>query len=501
MAKRKKNKFKLLRFGFLLLLFLILGITTMSLVNQDSFSNPTTATSLIPPGTIIQGVELSNLTPQAGQAKLAELDQEFKQKPVSITYRGIDHAFTLGELGFRLDAAKSINQALTNYQQMGLIKRWQARLHLTAPQLAVMNLDRETTKAALQRIANPLYIPAVDASPLVINRHEQITIKPDQAGFRVEIDQFTEQLLGQVSDNGTLALELPTTTIKPKVTSADVTKWGITGLVAQYTTQFKASLTERSQNIKLAAEALDDLVVPPGKVISFNNVVGPREAEKGYQTAGVIVGNTLTEGLGGGICQVSTTLYNAVLLADLDIVQRGNHNIPIGYAPIGLDSAVSYGSLDLKFKNNTGKYMFIKTSVYGNNVTVKVFGDDREKKNIQLTSWITETIEPKVVYKVDPALHPEEVKVVQQGARGFRAQAQRVVVTDGKEIEKNALPNSYYMPVERIIVVQSEAQISGHEPQETPTVEPQEEPVDAGQTPDSATPDPVIPEPSPTVIN
>jgi len=501
MAKRKKNKFKLVRFGFLLLFCLVLGITTMSLVNQNSFSNPTSAASLIPPGTIIQGIELSGLTPQAGQAKLAELEQQLKQKPVSITYLGIDHAFTLGELGFRLDAAKSINQTLDNYKQMSLIKRWQARLHLTGPQPAIMNLDREITKAALQRIANPLYIPAVDASPLVINRHEQITVKPDQAGFRVEIDQFSEQLLEQVRPNDTLALELPTAIIQPKVTTTDVTKWGITVLVAQYTTQFKAGLTERSQNIKLAAAALDDLVVPPGEVISFNQVVGPRQAEKGYQTAGVIVGNTLTEGLGGGICQVSTTLYNAILLADLDIVQRGNHNLPISYAPIGLDAAVSYGSLDLKFKNNTGKYMFIKTSVYGNNITVKVFGDKQEKKNIQLTNWIIETIEPKVIYKVDPALQPEEVKIIQQGARGFRAQAQRIVLEDGKESEKDALPSSYYMPVERIIAVQSDAQIPGHETQETPMAEPQEEPVDSGQTPDSSTPDPINPQPDTTAIN
>jgi PAS domain S-box-containing protein len=113
-----------------------------------------------------------------------------------------------------------------------------------------------------------------------------------------------------------------------------------------------------------------------------------------------------------------------------------------------------------------------------------------EKKNIQLKSWVTETIEPKVVYKVDPTLQPEESKVVQKGARGYKAKAQRIVFVNGKEVEQEALPNSYYMPVEQIIAVQSDSQIPGHEPVEVspdePTGESAGEPVDPGSTPDNS---------------
>lgn len=511
MARRKKNKYKLIRLGLLLLLSLALGVTTIDMLNENCFSNPTTATDILPPGTIVREVDLSNLTKQAAIAKLAELEQQLQKQQVKITYEGVDHEVTLGALGLSLNADKTIDQILENVTQMGIIELWQARLHLIRQQPAVISLDRDKTKSALQTIANPLYIPAMNASPTV-NNQGQVVVQPAKDGLRVEIDQLINQLLELINNNNRLSVELAVTKIKPELSTEEVTKWNIKEMVAQYTTRFNSALNGRTQNIKIAADVLDGLVVAPGEIISFNDVVGPREVDRGYQNAGIIVGNTLTEGIGGGICQVVTTLYNAVLLADLDIVQRGNHNIPISYAPIGLDAAVSYGSLDLKFKNNTGSHMLIKTSVEGNYITVKIYGNNEEKKNIQLKSWVTETIEPKVVYKVDPSLEPEQSIELQKGASGYRVQAQRIVTVNGKE-EQEALPSSYYLPVEQIIAVQSETQIPGHEPAEGPqedleeepeetTNEPKDQPegetADSNQTTVPAEPQTVNPLPKPT---
>ncbi|KAF1083827.1 Vancomycin B-type resistance protein VanW [Sporotomaculum syntrophicum] len=503
MAPRKKNKYKLIRFGLLLLLFLALGVIATAMANDNCFSNPNTATDILPPGTTVLGVDLSKLSKQAAMTKLLHLEQQLQKQKVKIAYQGTDHEVTLGALGLSLNASKTIDQVLENANQMGIIKRWQARLHLIGQQPAVINLDRNKVKSALQTIVNPLYIPAMNAGPTV-NSQGQVMVQPAKDGFRVEIDQFTKQLLEMINSNNDLSLELTTAKIKPELSTEEVTKWNIKEMIAQYTTRFNSALTGRTQNIKIAADVLDGLVVAPGEIISFNDVVGPREVDKGYQNAGIIVGNTLTEGIGGGICQVATTLYNAVLLADLDIVQRGNHNIPISYAPIGLDAAVSYGSLDLKFKNNTGSHMLIKTSVEGNYITVRIYGNNEKGKNIQLKSWVTETIEPKVVYKVDPSLEPEQSKELQKGASGYRAQAQRIVTVNGK-VEQEALPSSYYLPVEQIIAVQSETQIPGHEPVEEPQEEePDEEPenettgdsADPGPTPDRPEIKPGIPLPN-----
>ena len=496
MARRKKNKFKLIRFGLLLLLSLALGVTAMTMLNGDCFSNPAKANDILPPGTTIMDINLSNLTQQAALTKLVELEQHLQKQQIKITYQGVNHEVTLGALGLSLNAAKTIEQVLENAHQMGIFQCWQARLHLTGQQPAVISLDRAKTKSALQTIVNPLYIPAMNARPTV-NSQGQVVVEPAKDGFRVEIDQFTNQLMELISNNKPLSLELTAVTIKPELSKEDVLAWNIKAMVSQYTTRFNSAMTGRVENIKISAEALDGLVVAPGKVISFNDVVGPREVEKGYQNAGVIVGNTVIDGVGGGICQVTTTLYNAVLLADLDIVQRGNHNIPISYAPIGLDAAVSYGSLDFKFKNNTSNHILLKTYVEGNFITIKVYGNNEEKKNIQLESWITETIGPKVIYKVDPTLEPEQSKELQKGANGYRTQAQRIVTVNGKDMQE-ALPGSYYLPVEQIIAVQSETQIPGHEPVEEPQAEPGEEPED-NPVDEPADPDltPVSPEPEP----
>lgn len=143
-------------------------------------------------------------------------------------------------------------------------------------------------------------------------------------------------------------------------------------LISEYTTYFNAQDVNRTENIRLAAKAIDGKVLGPGEVFSFNETVGQRTEEAGYKQAIIIQGRTFVLGLGGGICQVSSTLYNAVDLAQLEILERHHHSLRVDYVPPGKDAAVYYGVLDFRFRNNTKENLVIRTSVVDNAVTMKI---------------------------------------------------------------------------------------------------------------------------------
>ena len=143
--------------------------------------------------------------------------------------------------------------------------------------------------------------------------------------------------------------------------------------IAQYSTEFDKTLVNRTENIRLAAKALDGKLLAPGERFSFNESVGERTAEAGYKEAMIIEGDTFTPGLGGGVCQVSSTLYNAVILARLEILERHRHTLPISYVPTGQDATVAYPVLDFKFRNNKDAYLLIHSFTEGNTLTFQLY--------------------------------------------------------------------------------------------------------------------------------
>ena len=146
------------------------------------------------------------------------------------------------------------------------------------------------------------------------------------------------------------------------------------GPIAQYSTHFDSTLVNRTENLRLAAKALDGKLLAPGERFSFNESVGERTAEAGYKEALIIEGNTFTPGLGGGVCQVSSNLYNAVILAHLEILERHPHSLPIDYVPPGQDATVSFPILDFRFKDSTEAYLLIRSFVEGNTLNFQLYG-------------------------------------------------------------------------------------------------------------------------------
>ncbi|RYD06467.1 hypothetical protein N752_03840 [Desulforamulus aquiferis] len=159
----------------------------------------------------------------------------------------------------------------------------------------------------------------------------------------------------------------------------------------------------------------------------------------------------MVDGLGGGVCQVSTTLYNAVLLANLQLVERTNHSIPIPYVPIGRDATVVFDLIDFKFKNSTDYWLYIQSHVSGGNLTIKIFGNNSFRRDVVIRSWVDETYEPETIVEQDHSIRKGDRIVKQQGAPGYKALAERIVMQNGQVIKVEKLPSSIYNVKNKII--------------------------------------------------
>ncbi|WP_235991816.1 VanW family protein [Metabacillus schmidteae] len=197
----------------------------------------------------------------------------------------------------------------------------------------------------------------------------------EETGLKLDRDLWKEIFYSRYFSQGPATIEIPTETLYPKVDSELLSSIK-DKMVGQYVTFFNSRNTERTQNIKLASEAINNHVIFPGEIFSFNSVVGKRTIEKGYLPAPVIVRGELSEGIGGGICQVSSTLFNAVDKAGVKILERYSHSRKVPYVPPKRDATVSWYGPDFTFKNVHNQPLLIRSKVIGGQLVVNIFSSD-----------------------------------------------------------------------------------------------------------------------------
>lgn len=220
------------------------------------------------------------------------------------------------------------------------------------------------------KIENQIYKPPKNAK---LDKYGNIV--EEEIGITLNKKVFAQRFFGNLNSHGTSSIEVPTIPIYPKVDS-EILSQIKTNRVSHYLTFFRTSNKERSHNISLAVEAINNHVVFPGETFSFNKVVGKRTKDKGYKVAPIIVRGELTEGIGGGICQVSSTLFNAVDRAGLKIIERYSHSKNVSYVPPGRDATVSWYGPDFIFKNNYNQPLLIRAKAIEGKVIIMIYSSD-----------------------------------------------------------------------------------------------------------------------------
>lgn len=265
---------------------------------------------------------------------------------------------------------------------------------------------------------------------------------PGISGRRLDV-AATVSNFRKLLSSGADSLELKTDEIPAKSSSlADIGDFRPTVLLGAFRTEFSRS-KNRTINVKLASSFIDGIFLMPGASFSYNEWVGERSEARGFKEAPVIEQGQLVEGLGGGACQVSSTVHAAALLAGLGIEERYNHSLPSSYIPVGLDAVVSYPLLDLKVKNTLGRPVVLRVHTEDNTLIAEFFSDAPNPAKVMFRREVSETVPYKETITVDTALESGTVRIKKRGKVGYKVQRGRIFIEDGKERFEKLLMDTY----------------------------------------------------------
>lgn len=256
-------------------------------------------------------------------------------------------------------------------------------------------------------------------------------------------------------------LVVPMRMVQPKVTLATLKKEGIRRKIAQFSTGLLTSGAGRIHNVDAAARSIDGKVLAPGEIFDYGKTVEYAEKTYGFREAPVIFAGKLVPGVGGGICQVSSTLYNAAVRAGLDIVERRNHSVPVSYLPKGQDATFAQGHINFRFKNTSGHHLLIRAKVENKRLTIKLFGDMPENVTYAIDSRTTEVIPAPKKYVVNGALPAGSKELVLQGKRGYVVETYRIKRVDGRTLERIRISEDIYPAQPAVIAVGGTENSSG----------------------------------------
>lgn len=307
--------------------------------------------------------------------------------------------------------------------------------------------DAEPSEIDIEEIYNEIYKEAKDA--YIVEEPFELHKEENGIDFKVSMEE-AKAILAEYKENYTIPLKIT----KPKVAVKDLGDKLFKQTLAKYTTIYDAGNYNRSYNIALAAKTINGTILLPGETFSYNGVLGNTNKAKGYKVGTAYVGGKVVESYGGGICQVSSTLFNAALYANLEIVERYNHSYVVNYVPAGRDATVAYGGKDFKFKNTRKYPVKIVASAKNGVVSISIKGIKEEKEyEIVLTSTVLSTTPNKTVYEKNSSLEEGKEKVIQKGYIGKKSIAYKIVKYNGKTISKTVLSKDTYKPMNRIVEV------------------------------------------------
>lgn len=276
-------------------------------------------------------------------------------------------------------------------------------------------------------------------------------VVPGVNGRRIDFEQTLQNLKDAVKeDRDFFAVAIDTI----PALSSDISEFSDfqpTVLIGTFQTKFSRA-RNRTHNVKLASSAVDGLFLMPGASFSYNDWVGERSEARGFKEAPVIEQGQMVEGLGGGACQVSSTIHAAALLSGLAILERYNHSLPSSYIPKGLDAVVSYPILDLRIRNSYERPVVLRVRIEDNRLISEFYSDVPRHSKIYVRSEAVAEIPYKEIVTTNPNLEPGTLKITKRGKVGYRMQRSRIILKDGKEIFEKLLDDTYQSQVQRVTI-------------------------------------------------
>jgi vancomycin resistance protein YoaR len=404
---------KLLKVTIALAIPILAAIGTLAYV-------PRNHQGMIPQGVKVAGMDWGGKSESSARKELelwrkSQLRQSVTIKMPSESNRRRKWTPKRYELGADVDIDATLSAAshLSGDSPLERLASW-----VTVPKTIKLEPVWKLSHEGIRKYLKTKVAPAVYKAP----RDARLKLTPagfekieEESGIELDLEMTSSAVAERIPESGANAAYLSFKAAQPGVTLADLE--GIDEEIARFRT-FHSSGGNRAANIRLACSRMNGVVLKPGDIFSYNKIVGRRERADGYKIAPVVSEGQLVPGMAGGVCQTSSTLYNAALLADLKIVKRSNHSIPVRYLALGRDATVAWGSIDLQFQNNTDGPIAIFADGSGGQVVTRIFGRKEPGKSVEVTS----------------------------SRSGLRASVWRTVKQDGTTIRRELVSRDVYKP-------------------------------------------------------
>ncbi len=429
-----------------------IGILGVFVYNNNKMMKKTVDDNKIYKNIYVNGIDLSGLTKEEATTALKrEFIPKLQENTITISAEGTSVDMKFADFNARFDFTEAVETAHSYARTGSLRSRYEKIIDLREKpvKLEIMPTyiyDDSYIANKLGPIEDKVNIEPLNSA--ITRRNGQFIVTGSKIGKVINTDE-TVKRVRQVLDSkkSGVVVAVVDETI-PQYTEDDFTK--VQSLIGTFNTGIKPGNTGRNMNVETALTKINDVTLYPGEIFSTNKQFGSMTYDNGYRPAPVISGGKLVDDYGGGVCQVSTTLYNAVLQAELEVVERRNHSLKVVYADYGFDATLAGDYIDFKFKNNTDSPIFIEAGLVDQkNVVVSIYGKEMHSstRKLMFSKELVETVPPPDKLETpDPTLPLGQVVTSIKPNPGYRYKVYKTVYEFDKLLEKVLVNTSYYKP-------------------------------------------------------
>ncbi|WP_167957089.1 VanW family protein [Anaerosporobacter faecicola] len=446
-----KKKVALIVAGVMLVLTIIVAgayVTISASIDDDTICK----------GIFIDSVDVGGMTVEQAQEAVDAYITDRAKKEITIQVDEDTVTGTLEELGYQVSDNEIIDEAMKIGKSGNIIKRYKETKDVEKENKVFnleFTLDQNAVQELVEKECTKYDIPAENAT--MKRENGEFVFEEHVIGRKIDVDATVQAVSDAVMNdwNGeNLTINASVEEDIPEYTSDELRE--CTDVLGTATTNFADSKAARVNNVTVATNFINGTVVYPGETFSVYEAISPITIANGYEKAGAYENGVVVESEGGGVCQVSSTLYNTVLKSELEVVERSPHSMVVSYVPRSADAAIAGTYKDLKFKNSTESPIYIEGYIVGRNVTFTIYGNETRPSN-RTIEFVSETISttqpPADVITEDKTLPSSYKKVTSPAHTGYRARLWKVVYIDGKETERIQVNSSTYTASPRYITV------------------------------------------------
>lgn len=422
------------------------------------------------PGVHAYGVDLSGKTKEEAVAVLNDqLASLVNNKTITVTVGDKSFEIKYSDLGSTINSDKTAEEALAYGKEDGMLKKNSyIKEGIDIEVSTELAYDEAKLKEVEDKISKEVEIPAVDAS-MVMNYGEK-SITPEVLGKKIDEEELHKKLVECIDPNPNKAetISLDLKEYSPKITAEALNK--INGIIGSFSGSYVNDGSGRVTNMSLATNYINGTVLMPGDEFSYNKTIKDTTPENGYQKANTYVGSEVVPNYGGGVCQISTFLYRAVMRANIRSTIRYNHSMMVGYSEPSLDATVYEGDIDYRFINTYDSPIYIEGYMGGSTITFNVYGNTSEKgnKTYELVNNVIEKYDYTTEYVDDPTLAEGQTRTKLNGAAGYKSEGYLITYENGVEVNRELISTDIYQPMNSI-VLRGTKKVETEKPQEKPT--------------------------------